>query len=139
MISDPDPPEVAKACPPVTVDTRSTSEVPGGPGSPAEPADLLAKPGTSAASLSALPNLHLQLMNRFSEGSEEARPHLPITAASSKPSSEDGSSCKPVQPAEPLKANSGEGSVKTSTLPVMSPGEPPAVCSGGSDDPVKDV
>lgn len=107
VFSDPDPVEVPKAPRPVTVDTKSTSEVPAGPGSPAEPGDPLGKPGTCAASsLSALPNLHLQLKNNFSPGgSDGARLHLP------KPSSEDGSGA-----AEPLTGGSGEGPVKASTL-----------------------
>lgn len=63
MFSLPDQLEAAKAGPPVTVGTKSTSEVPAGPGSPAEPGDLLGS--SAAASLSALPNLHLQPMSSF--------------------------------------------------------------------------
>lgn len=64
MFSAPDLLEGPKARRPITVDTKSPSEVPAGPGSPAEPGDLLGKP--AASSLSALPNLHLQLMNNLS-------------------------------------------------------------------------
>uniref|UniRef100_H3C6J4 Calponin-homology (CH) domain-containing protein n=1 Tax=Tetraodon nigroviridis TaxID=99883 RepID=H3C6J4_TETNG len=74
---------------------------------------------------------HEQLL-KSPKGPDEARFHLPVTAAPSKPSSEDGSSTKPVQPAaDAAEPDSGEGSVKTNAAPPsllssdVKPGEYP--------------
>lgn len=125
LFSDPDPIKLNKVHHPA--DTKAALEAPAGSDSPATTCKVpqkqaagpdLGKPGISAASpLSEHSSpAHVQLLNS-AEDANEAQLHLPTTATSTKPSSEERFPSKLIQPAaeaaEPPKGGSGEHFAKT--------------------------
>lgn len=125
LFSDPDPIKLNKVHHPA--DTKAALEAPAGSDSPATTCKVpqkqaagpdLGKPAISAASpLSEHSSpAHVQLLNS-AEDANEAQLHLPTTATSTKPSSEERFPSKLIQPAaeaaEPPKGGSGEHFAKT--------------------------